>query len=122
MKTTRSFKNDPESVPAARRFALDALAGVGSETLEAVELVVSELATNCIRHTDSEFELTITRTSREVCVEATDRAGGEPRLCSPGPYDAGGRGLRIVDVLSDSWGIRMAERGKTVWMRLPLTA
>ena len=66
MKQTRTFPHEPESVPAARRFATGVLRGVSADTLEAVELMVSELATNCIRHTDSGFELTITRTRGDI--------------------------------------------------------
>ncbi len=58
---TRTFPHEPQSVPAARRFATSVLRGASQQTLEAVELMVSELATNCIRHTDSGFDLTIIR-------------------------------------------------------------
>ena len=92
MKHTRTFPHEPGSVPAARRFATSALRGVSADTLEAVELMVSELATNCIRHTDSGFELTITRTGGDIRVEATDGAEGTPQMRSPKPTDPSGRG------------------------------
>ena len=120
MKHTRTFPHRPESVPAARRFATGTLRGVSAETLEAVELMVSELATNCIRHTDSAFELTITRTEADIRVEATDRAGGRPEMRSPRPTDPSGRGLKIVDMLSAEWGVdQRAALGKTVWFTVP---
>jgi anti-sigma regulatory factor (Ser/Thr protein kinase) len=122
MKATRHFENAPESVPAARRFAMDALTGIGRDTLDAVELMVSELVTNCIRHTASEFDLTITRTQGEIFVEATDAGRESPRLRDPGPNDPSGRGLRIVDLLATSWGIRMAQNSKTVWLCITLGA
>lgn len=34
------------------------------------------------------------------------------------PQDVGGRGLLIVDGLSDNWGARPRESGKTVWSHL----
>ena len=120
MRATRHFENAPESVPAARRFATETLHGVGPDTLEAVELMVSELVTNCICHAGSEFDLTITRTPREVVVEATDHGAETPRLRDPGPTDPSGRGLRIVDLLATSWGIKMAGRSKTVWLRVAM--
>ena len=119
MTTTRSFPHEPQSVPAARRFATSALHGSSPETLEAVELMVSELATNCIRHTDSGFELTIVRTGPTIRVEATDRAGGTPTMRSPKPTDASGRGLKIIDMLSARWGVRShGSDGKTVWFTI----
>ncbi|MGA2925541.1 MAG: ATP-binding protein [Solirubrobacteraceae bacterium] len=116
MIETRTFPCDRGSVPAARRFATDALAGSADELLQTVALMVSELATNCIRHVDAEFELTIRRTSSEIRVEVSDRGAGMPAMRSPGPNDPTGRGLRIVDMLSQRWGVTpKACAGKTVW-------
>ena len=123
MKHTRTFPHERESVPAARRFATSALPGVAADTLEAVELMVSELATNCIRHTDSGFELTITRAGGDIRVEATDGDGGKPEMRSPKPTDPSGRGLKIIDMLSADWGVdQRAAAGKTVWFTVPDTA
>jgi anti-sigma regulatory factor (Ser/Thr protein kinase) len=117
---SRTFPHKRESVPAARRFTVRTLRGVSIDTLEAVELMVSELATNCIRHTDSEFRLTITRTGGDIRVEATDGGGGTPQMRSPKPTDPSGRGLKIVDMLSTAWGVdRRAAIGKTVWFTVP---
>lgn len=119
MTNTRSFPHEPQSVPAARRFALSVLDGSSPETLEAIELMVSELATNCIRHTDSGFELTIIRSGQDIRVEATDQAGGTPTMRSPKPTDASGRGLKIIDMLSQRWGVRSdGASGKTVWFTI----
>ena len=123
MKSARTFPHEPQSVPAARRFATDLLHGVSADTMEAVELMVSELATNCIRHTDSGFELTITRTGGDIRIEATDGAGGTPEMRSPRPTDPSGRGLKIIDMLSAEWGVdHRAATGKTVWFIVPDTA
>jgi anti-sigma regulatory factor (Ser/Thr protein kinase) len=123
VKYTRTFPHKPESVPAARRFATSTLRDVSADTLEAVELMVSELATNCIRHTDSGFRLTITRAGGDIRVEATDRAGGRPEMRSPRPTDPSGRGLKIIDMLSAEWGVDQgAAAGKTVWFTVPDTA
>lgn len=119
MNETRSLAHAPESVPVARRFATDLLAGtVGSDALEAIQLMVSELATNCIRHTDSGFDLTIVRGSDRVRVEATDQGSGEPRKQSPKPTDPTGRGLQIIDMLSTEWGYEQGREVKTVWFTL----
>ncbi len=115
MSETRNFSSDPSSVAAARRFATQALIGIAAELLEAVELMVSEAATNCIRHAHTEFSLTIRRTRQEIRVEATDHAGGTPAMRSPEPTDPTGRGLRIIDMLSESWGVDYDRPGKTLW-------
>ncbi len=116
MTRTRTFKHEPESVTAARRFATETLRAAPPQVIEVVELMVSELATNCIRHTGSGFDLAISRTKSEILVEATDHSGGEPRMRSPGPTDPNGRGLRIIDMLSAAWGVEQRTgHGKTVW-------
>jgi anti-sigma regulatory factor (Ser/Thr protein kinase) len=119
MRNTRTFPHEPQSVPAARRFATSVLRGTAPDALEAIELMVSELATNCIRHTDSGFDLTITRSGGEIRVEATDRAGGTPIMRSPKPTDPSGRGLKIIDMLSAGWGVdSVPTEGKTVWFTI----
>jgi anti-sigma regulatory factor (Ser/Thr protein kinase) len=123
VKHTRTFPHEPESVPAARRFATGLLRGVSSDTLESVELMVSELATNCIRHTDSGFVLTVERADGDIRIEATDGAGGTPQMRSPEPTEPSGRGLKIIDMLSAEWGVEQhATEGKTVWFVVPDTA
>ncbi|MGH2894930.1 MAG: ATP-binding protein [Solirubrobacteraceae bacterium] len=116
----RTFPAIPQSVHAARRFATDTLSGSPVSMLEAVELMVSELATNCIRHERTSFHITILGSTREIRVEVTDSGSGTPTMRSPGPDEPSGRGLQIVDMLSDTWGVE-PERpsGKTVWLTMP---
>ena len=122
MRTTRSFDCEPESVPAARRFAKGVLSEYPPDLRESVELMVSELATNCIRHTNTAFDLTLVQQGGRIRVEVTDRAGGTPRMRSPGPEDPSGRGLQIVNMLSEAWGVEDgAANGKTVWFTVETT-
>ncbi len=119
MRRTRTFPADRQSVPAARRFATEVLVDSPRDLLESVELMVSELATNCVRHVQTTFELMILRTPEEIRVEVTDHGGGTPAMRSPGPDDPTGRGLRIVDMLSERWGVaHQSLSGKTVWFTL----
>ena len=123
MTNSRTFPHEAQSVPAARRFATSVLRGASTEILEAVELMVSELATNCIRHTNSGFDLTIIRSGPEIRVEATDHAGGTPTMRSPKPTDPSGRGLKIIDMLSAGWVVQSESgTGKTVWFTISDTA
>lgn len=123
MTKTRTFPHEAQSVPAARRFATSVLRGASTEILEAVELMVSELATNCIRHTNSGFDLTIIRSGPEIRVEATDHAGGTPTMRSPKPTEPSGRGLKIIDMLSAGWGVESESgTGKTVWFTISESA
>jgi anti-sigma regulatory factor (Ser/Thr protein kinase) len=107
----------PESVTAARRFARQALDGQHPEIVEAAELMVSELATNSIRHAHTGFELTI-HCKDEIRVEVRDTAGGQPVLRFPTPAQPSGRGLQIVEAMSEAWGVIPSDGGKTVWFAL----
>jgi anti-sigma regulatory factor (Ser/Thr protein kinase) len=120
MRRMRTFPAIPQSVHAARRFATDSLGGSPVSMVEAVELMVSELATNCIRHERTSFHITILNSTRELRVEVTDSGSGTPTIRSPGPDEPSGRGLQIVDMLSDSWGVEPEHpSGKTVWFTMP---
>jgi anti-sigma regulatory factor (Ser/Thr protein kinase) len=119
MRASRAFDHSPASVTAARRFVTEALPGVAADTIEVVELLVSELATNCVRHTRARFEVTIVQSEHEIRVEAVDSGGGAPAKRFPGPTEPNGRGLQIVDMLSTEWGCEPAAAGgKTVWFRV----
>lgn len=88
-----------------------------------IQLMVSELASNCVRHTDSGFELTIIGSAEEIRVEAKDRGEGRPRVRSAGPTELSGRGLQIVDMFASGWGVDIIPGGgKSVWFRLSLAA
>ena len=106
-------------MPAARRFALEALDDAPSEVRQSVELMVSELATNGVRHAQTSFDVVIDRNGDAVRVEVTDHGGGSPAMRFPGPDEPTGRGLQIVDMLAERWGVDQVEApGKTVWFML----
>lgn len=117
MSTNASFPCDPRSVPGARRFIREVLSPWPRETIEVAELMVSELATNCIRHAGTGFELLVCA-GEEIRVEVSDSGEGTPRVLTPRPTDPSGRGLRIVEGLSRRWGISERPQGKTVWFTL----
>ena len=122
MKQSRTFEHSPQSVAAARRFATETLRGMPKDVVEAAELMVSELATNCVRHTESGFLLTIDNVGGEVRIEATDAGRGEPTMRSPRVTDPTGRGLQIIDMLATTWGVlQRSGSGKTVWFTIAPT-
>jgi signal transduction histidine kinase len=123
MNESRSFARTPESVGAARRFATERLRGTPTDVLNAIELMVSELATNCIRHANTAFDMKLTRSGEEIRVEVTDRAGGSPTMRSPALDEPTGRGLQIVNMLSADWGVEQrSSAGKTVWFTVAAPA
>jgi anti-sigma regulatory factor (Ser/Thr protein kinase) len=117
MTDTRRFPCEPRSVTAARDFVRASLRGRPQELVEAAELMASELATNCVRHARTDFELAVF-SGNDVRVEVRDTGGGTPRPRSPEPRDPSGRGLRIVEAMSDAWGVIGGAEGKIVWFTL----
>jgi anti-sigma regulatory factor (Ser/Thr protein kinase) len=110
-----SFDSSLDSVALARRFAADALDGVSLPVASDVVLLVSELATNAILHAATRFDLCIERSDEAIRVEVIDGGAGQARRQSPSPSDLHGRGLQLVESLSDDWGTRQDGSTKAVW-------
>jgi anti-sigma regulatory factor (Ser/Thr protein kinase) len=115
--SSRRFRCQPESVAAVRRFVRDVLSDQPREIVDAAELMACELATNCVRHAHTDFELTI-YAQGEIRVEVRDTNDGQPVPRSPAPVEPSGRGLLIVEAMSDTWGVTPSPTGKTVWFVL----
>ena len=122
MKQERVFVNAPEAVATARRYVAGQLRDVPRAVVDEIAIMVSELATNCIRHTTSDFSVAVEAGTSRIVVEVTDRGSGTPNVRSPGPQEPSGRGLLIVRELSDSFGFRElpGAPGKTVWFVVEL--
>jgi anti-sigma regulatory factor (Ser/Thr protein kinase) len=88
-------------------------------------MVVSELFTNAVRHTDSERVIcTLRLTGSLLRVEVADQGSTptEPRRRDAEASEECGRGLLLVGALAKEWGARPNElgRGRVVWAELPL--
>jgi anti-sigma regulatory factor (Ser/Thr protein kinase) len=107
----------PENVAAARRFVVDSLAGA-RDGVDDCELLVSELATNAVRHGRSMFRIGVYRRDGPIRIEVSDHNDRLPVQGGAGPEAQSGRGLQIVDALSARWGVRPDFEGKTVWFEV----
>ncbi|WP_405676116.1 ATP-binding protein [Streptomyces sp. NBC_01511] len=99
------------------------------QTIETAEHITAELATNAATHgrlSGRDFLLELRRTDdgRVLRIEVTDTRGDHlpglhPQL--PSPEDESGRGLLLVEVLADRWGVTSGPvPRKTVWAELDL--
>ncbi len=118
----RFFDPVPESVGQARDFVLRTLTAWGLEgRADDVRICVSELATNALAHgtrCGHGFHVTMNTEDDIVRVEVHDASPRRPRLRPPTNDDVSGRGLHIVAMLSDDWGIEdRGVTGKVVWSR-----
>lgn len=110
--------------PHAARQAVVGLPLVPDDRLDAVQLLVTELVTNSVVHAGlgpgEQIELSVTRSPAGLRVEVVDGGPGfDPPPPPDDPFAESGRGLALVDMISDRWGISR-EGGSRVWFELDL--
>jgi hypothetical protein len=100
----------------ARRFVAETLTAWSLPTaVDDACLVVSELATNAIRHTAGDFTVAMWRVGDDIRIAVGDVS---PSLPVPGEVDAQspcGRGLKLVRSVARQWGHYRSGTGKIVW-------
>ena len=116
-----------QSARAARRLTRNTLRGWGLNSLtEDAETIVGEFVANAVTHGDvgrhagrrpaDGLGLRLLRRTGEVICAVLDPSDDVPVLRFPDGGGEGGRGLQMVDALSDVWGWSpVAGRGKAVW-------
>jgi hypothetical protein len=112
----------------ARRLTRSTLRDWGLVTLaDDAEAIVGEFVANAVTHAadiaadgrrvgPENLGLRLLRRTGEVTCAVLDPSDTGPVLKVPGNAEESGRGLQMVDVLSDVWGWSpVAGRGKAVW-------
>lgn len=115
---------DPQAAALARRHLSTALSGMAEEALGVLQLLVTEVVTNALRHGSHPITLRLSEHAAGVLCEVGDGGVGLPRQRTPQALDTGGRGLQIVDALAAAWGVVRASggSGKTVWFEVAVPA
>ncbi len=114
-------REDPRAARAAREFIGAHVSEPALADLrETVVLLVSEVVTNALRHTDGRVDLELWRFADRVRVEVSDETSRNPVPAVGGPLDESGRGVPLMDALSDRWGTSPHGAGKVVWFELDL--
>ncbi|MDW4897601.1 SpoIIE family protein phosphatase [Streptomyces californicus] len=88
--------------------------GLDEDTVEASQLIVSELVTNAVRYGTPPLRLRVLLDSTLTC-EVHDGSPASPHLRHARTVDEGGRGLFIVSRLASHWGARHGPDGKVLW-------
>ena len=122
-----ALDDDPRAPGTARRFLRGLLAGwsVEQDSCDAAELCLSELVTNAVVHAGTGSTLTVVLEEDRLTVAVRDRGGpGEAAALveDDDPLKVFGRGLLLVDALSDRWGTDHDDRGTRSWFTLTVDA
>ncbi|WP_240137019.1 ATP-binding SpoIIE family protein phosphatase [Streptomyces sp. MUM 178J] len=132
---------EPERIAAVRRQMRELLHDwVDVEQIDSAVLMVSEIVTNVLVHTDGNALLVAEVTSRpdgdgggehdsgdvrdggdggrRLRVEVADGSDELPHKRRPGELASSGRGLVLMELLADAWGVDPRGAGKSIWFEL----
>ncbi|MFF6782938.1 SpoIIE family protein phosphatase [Streptomyces sp. NPDC012510] len=112
----------PQAVRQARRYTRRVLRAWGVEAeADTVLLVVSELVTNALVHTDGRVRLDLTLLGDRLRVAVADASPRTPMKPTIIGWEAtGGRGILLVEAMSTAWGTVPVSGGKQVWAEIPI--
>ncbi|EST27631.1 hypothetical protein M878_24605 [Streptomyces roseochromogenus subsp. oscitans DS 12.976] len=117
-----TLSSEAAAVPEIRRLARTACAAwnLSDEAANTAELLISEIATNALKHGRScSIRVKVERPCTDrVRVSVVDRSRCLAELRQAAVEDVSGRGLLIVDALSDRWGSDLLPWGKRMWAEI----
>ena len=126
---TQELEPEMGAVADARRAVTSALRRWDLLSLAPdAELLVSELVTNALIHARTGIALTLAVADGTLEVGVADRstdvvppprAGEDAGAAAVADWRLeGGRGLQLVELVSDEWGVAVMPEGKQVWFRI----
>ena len=118
-RTSTLLPAEPTSPGEARRFVTREMEQAGCDgEIEIVTLLTNELVTNSVLHAGTTIEVCIDVTLQRVRVEIGDESPVLPVTLDVTEDAVAGRGLALVEELSDRWGVEHAPPGKRVWFEV----
>jgi serine/threonine-protein kinase RsbW len=113
-----AFSGDTGGLAEVRRWvdAFLTAADVSRACIDDAVLVVSELASNAVRHGAGDVVCEIAMFDSARCfLSVVDFGGGVPGIVERDHVDVGGLGLVIVQRLAVEWGVATFDGGKAVF-------
>ncbi|MBO8192419.1 SpoIIE family protein phosphatase [Streptomyces oryzae] len=115
----------PDRIAAARHQLHDLLHDWSDpDQVDGAVLMLSEMLTNVLVHTDGDAVLVAEITSRRegerrtLRVNVSDSSDELPHRRSPGELASSGRGLMLLGMLADRWGVDPRGEGKCIWFEV----
>ncbi|MEU6125772.1 SpoIIE family protein phosphatase [Streptomyces sp. NPDC047123] len=114
---------EPERIAGARRHLRDLLHDwADDDQVDSAVLMVSEMLTNVLVHTDGDAllvaEVTGEPGTRRLRAEVADGSDDLPHKRHPGELASSGRGLVLMELLAGAWGVDPRGDGKSIWFEL----
>ncbi|GAA1306553.1 hypothetical protein Psi02_24170 [Planotetraspora silvatica] len=115
---SRPFSGDPSQAGAARRFVAGHL-GDGHPCRDDAVQLIGELIAECLRHaaacrSRSGYAVAVRATPETAQVTLATQACG----CWTSPARTPGRGVHLVDLFTERWGVSATRTGVSVWFEL----
>jgi anti-sigma regulatory factor (Ser/Thr protein kinase) len=121
---SETLPRHPEAASVARQLVTHALTVWECEDALAADarLIVTELVANAANHARGAWlRVTVTLLAEHrLQVAVIDLSHIRPMLRKAGSEDVGGRGLALVEAVSETWGTEPLPWGKRVWAELQL--
>ncbi|MBT2543414.1 SpoIIE family protein phosphatase [Streptomyces sp. ISL-44] len=114
---------EPERIAGARQQIRELLHDwADAEQVDSAVLVVSEMVTNVLTHTDGDALLVAEAVGelgeRRLRIEVADGSDELPHKRHPGEMASSGRGVLLMEMLADTWGVDPRGEGKSIWFEL----
>ncbi|MFF5449089.1 SpoIIE family protein phosphatase [Streptomyces sp. NPDC012888] len=114
---------EPERIASARHQVAGLLHDwADADQVDSAVLMVSEMVTNVLVHTDGDALLVAEAAgelgSRRLRVEVADGSDELPHKRHPGEMASSGRGVLLMEMLADRWGVDPRGDGKSIWFEL----
>ena len=137
MTWTLALDYDVSSVPLARHWVtrLCHEHAFGPDLADLLALLSTELVANAVLHGAAPVEVSVSLTGptetgtaetgtagSSVVVACTDGSSRLPTVKQVQVEATGGRGVALIDMLANAWGVQLQVGGKRVWFQLDSTS
>ncbi|MGW6985563.1 SpoIIE family protein phosphatase [Streptomyces sp. NPDC054932] len=114
---------EPERIAGVRQQIRELLHDwADPDQVDSAVLMVSEMVTNVLTHTDGDALLVAEAVgelgARRLRVEVADGSDELPHKRQPGEMSSSGRGVLLMEMLADAWGVDPRGEGKSIWFEL----
>ena len=113
-----TLDSTPESVRISRELVRRTLHSIDADLVEVAAILTDEMVANAVKHGRPPISLSIESDNDGIVISVADCGPGFPVARTVSHTDENGRGLMIIDILADEWGVVPLYRGKQVWFRL----